>query len=67
MTNASERQGTLLTGLVKTQGIALHEVARQLGVSTLAMSKIIKRADSFVNIVNNAPILPHFTHEGMDI
>ena len=31
-------------GLVKTQGVALAEVARQLGVSTTAISKIIKRA-----------------------
>ena len=31
--------------LVKTQGIALAEVARQLGVSTSAISKIIKRAN----------------------
>ena len=30
--------------LVKTHGVALAEVARQLGVSTSAISKIIKRA-----------------------
>jgi len=33
-------------GLVKTQGIALAEVARQLGVSTSAISKIRKRASN---------------------
>ena len=32
-------------GLVKTHGVALAEVARQLGVSTSAISKIIKRAN----------------------
>jgi REP element-mobilizing transposase RayT len=31
-------------GLVKNQGVALAEVARRLGVSTSAISKIIKRA-----------------------
>jgi DNA-directed RNA polymerase specialized sigma subunit len=31
-------------GLVKTHGVALAEVARQLGISTSAISKIIKRA-----------------------
>ena len=31
-------------GLVKTHGVALAETARQLGVSTSAISKIIKRA-----------------------
>jgi len=31
-------------GLVKRYGVALAEVARQLGVSTSAISKIIKRA-----------------------
>ena len=31
-------------GLVKTQGVALAEVARQLGVSATSISKIIKRA-----------------------
>ena len=32
-------------GLVKTRGVALAEVARQVGVSISATSKIIKRAD----------------------
>jgi len=32
-------------GLVKTNGVALAEVARQLGVSTSAISKIVKRAN----------------------
>ncbi|MBW2437630.1 MAG: hypothetical protein JRF29_10150 [Deltaproteobacteria bacterium] len=32
-------------GLVKTHGIAFAEVARRLGVSTSAISKIMKRAD----------------------
>jgi DNA-directed RNA polymerase specialized sigma subunit len=31
-------------GLVKTYGVALAEVARKLGVSTSAISKIVKRA-----------------------
>ncbi len=31
-------------GLVKNHGVALAEVARRVGVSTAAVSKIIKRA-----------------------
>ncbi|MDH3344675.1 MAG: hypothetical protein OEL58_05510 [Desulfobacteraceae bacterium] len=34
----------LAIGSVKTHGVALAEVARQLGVSTSAILKIIKRA-----------------------
>jgi len=45
-------------GLVKTHGVALAEIARQLGVSTSAISKIIKRADYLVNLINNVPLLP---------
>ncbi len=35
----------IATGLVKNLGVALVEVARRVGVSTAAVSKIIKRAD----------------------
>ena len=34
------------------------EAAKQLGVSTSAILKIIKRSDSLVNLVNNVPFLP---------
>ena len=40
----SRVRARIAIGLVKTQGVALAEVARQLGVSTTAISKIIKRA-----------------------
>jgi len=40
----SRVRARLAIGLVKTHGVALAEVARQLGVSTSAISKIIKRA-----------------------
>lgn len=40
----SRVRALIAIGLVKTQGVALAEVARQLGVSTTAISKIIKRA-----------------------
>ena len=42
----SRVRARIAIGLVKTQGVALAEVARQLGVSTTAISKIIKRADN---------------------
>jgi DNA-directed RNA polymerase specialized sigma subunit len=42
---ASRARAQIALGLVKTQGIALAEVARRLGVSTSAISKIIKRAN----------------------
>ena len=41
---ASRVRAQIALGLVKTQGVALAEVARRLGVSTSAISKIIKRA-----------------------
>ncbi len=41
---ASRVRARIAIGLVKTQGVALAEVARRLGVSTSAISKIIKRA-----------------------
>jgi putative transposase len=40
----SRVRARIAIGLVKTHGVALAEVARQLGVSTSAISKIIKRA-----------------------
>ena len=40
----SRVRARVAVGLVKTHGAALAEVARQLGVSTSAISKIIKRA-----------------------
>jgi REP element-mobilizing transposase RayT len=40
----SRVRALIAIGLVKTQGVALAEVARQLGVSTTAISKIIRRA-----------------------
>jgi len=40
---ASRARALIAIGLVKTHGVALAEVARQLGVSTSAISKIIKR------------------------
>ena len=40
---ASRVRALIAIGLVKTHGVALAEVARQLGVSTSAISKIIKR------------------------
>ena len=41
---ASRVRARIAIGLVKRQGLALAEVARRLGVSTSAISKIIKRA-----------------------
>ncbi|MGB5750189.1 MAG: transposase [Desulfobacterales bacterium] len=41
---ASRVRARIAIGLVKTHGVALAEVARHLGVSTSAVSKIIKRA-----------------------
>jgi hypothetical protein len=41
---ASEVRAQISIGLVKTYGVALAEVARRLGVSTSAISKIIKRS-----------------------
>jgi REP element-mobilizing transposase RayT len=41
---ASRVRAKIAIGLVKTHGVALAEVARQLGVSTSAISKIVKRA-----------------------
>ena len=41
---ASEVRSQIAIGLVKAYGIALAEVARRLGVSTSAISKIIKRS-----------------------
>ena len=41
---ASEVRSQIAIGLVKTYGVALAEVARRLGVSTSAISKIIKRS-----------------------
>ncbi len=37
-------RAVIAIGLVKKRGIALAEVARRVGVSTAAVSKIIKRA-----------------------
>jgi len=42
---ASKVRTRIAIGLVKTNGAALAEVARQLGVSTSAISKIVKRAN----------------------
>jgi putative transposase len=42
---ASRVRAQIAIGLVKGQGVALAEVARRLGVSTSAISKIIKRAN----------------------
>ena len=41
---ASTVRAQIAIGLVKANGVSLAEVARQLGVSTAAVSKIIKRA-----------------------
>ena len=41
---ASRVRARIAIGLVKTHGVSLAEVARQLGVSTSATSKILKRA-----------------------
>jgi len=41
---ASRVRAKIAIGLVKTHGVSLAEVARQLGVSTSAISKIIERA-----------------------
>jgi putative transposase len=54
---ASKVRARIAIGLVKTQGVALAEVARKLGVSTAAISKIIKRANRLVNCVNNVPLI----------
>ena len=43
-TEISRVRALIAIGLVKTHGVAFAEVARQLGVSTSAISKIIKRA-----------------------
>jgi len=40
----SRVRGRIAIGLVKEHGVALAEVARRLGVSTSAISKIIRRA-----------------------
>ena len=37
-------RASIAIGLVKKHGVALAEVARRVGVSTAAVSKIIKRA-----------------------
>jgi len=42
---ASKVRARIAIGLVKTNGVALAEAARQLGVSTSAISKILKRAN----------------------
>ena len=42
---ASKVRARIAIGLVKTHGVTLAEVARQLGVSTSAISKIVKRAN----------------------
>ena len=41
----SEVRALISIGLVKTYGVALAEVARRLGVSTSAISKIISRSN----------------------
>jgi putative transposase len=41
---ASRVRARIAIGLVKTHGVSLAESARQLGVSTSAISKILKRA-----------------------
>lgn len=41
---ASRLRARIALGLVKTHGVSLAEVARRLGVSTSAISKIVKRA-----------------------
>ena len=41
--DVSRVRAQIAIGLVKTQGVALAEVARRLGVSTSAISKIISR------------------------
>ena len=43
--DASRVRAQIAIGLVKTHGVSLAEVARQLGVTTPAISKIIKRAN----------------------
>lgn len=40
---ASRVRARITIGLVKTHGVALAEVARRVGLSTSAISKIIKR------------------------
>jgi len=42
---ASRVRARIAIGMVKTHGVSLAEVARQLGVSTSAISKIIRRAN----------------------
>ena len=42
---ASRARARIALGLVKTHGLTLAEVARQLGVTTSAVSRIISRAD----------------------
>ncbi|MBW2410968.1 MAG: transposase [Deltaproteobacteria bacterium] len=42
---ASRVRALIAIGLVKTHGVSLAEAARQLGVSTSAISQIIRRAD----------------------
>jgi len=43
--SASRARARIAVGLVKEKGVALAEAARKLGVSTSAISKIIKRAN----------------------
>jgi hypothetical protein len=45
-------------GLVETYGVSLAEVARQLYVTTSAVSRIISRANQQVNLINNVTNLP---------
>ena len=50
---ASRVREKIVLGLVKTQGVSLAEVARQLEVLTPEVSKIIKRANQQVNSDND--------------
>ena len=45
---ASRVRARIAIGLVKTHGVTLAEIARQLGVSTSAVWKIMKRASQYV-------------------
>jgi len=50
--DVSRIRAQIAIGLVKKYGIALAEVARQVGVTTSARSKIMLRANHQVNLVN---------------
>jgi len=49
-------------GLVKEHGVAIAEVARRVGVSTTAISKIMKRR-KWLFKSGNVPYFPYFPRE----